>query len=190
MNEEETARLFIGVPLAAELLPVVQRAQAEVRGLAGARLMTADQLHVTLAFIGAAGRAKRAAAAAVVEGIPADLGGSAWLGGLLPLPSPARARVISLAIEDRDAVFARLFESVMGGLESADVMQREKRPFRPHLTIARLRPPTAVQLRYECGLLRFAVSSVCLYRSELRRSGAVYTVLAQKLLHAPSQGSG
>jgi 2'-5' RNA ligase len=74
-------------------------------------------------------------------------------------------------------VFARLFEHVMTGLEHNGVMQRAKRPFRPHLTVARLRVPTALQPKSECCEAPYRIESVCLYRSELKREGAVYTVL-------------
>jgi 2'-5' RNA ligase len=63
-------------------------------------------------------------------------------------------------------------------LEGAGVMCREKRPFRAHVTVARLRVPGAVQPMAESGQARFAVESVCLYRSEVKREGAVYTVVA------------
>ncbi len=88
-------------------------------------------------------------------------------------------RLVALGIADPDGVFDALFETVMSGLEEADVMQREKRPFRPHLTVARLRKPGAVQPRSETGRTWFAVESVCLYESRLSREGAVYSVLAQ-----------
>jgi len=112
--------------------------------------------------------------------VPADMGGEAVIGGFLPLPSPSRARVVALELADEQGVFAGLFETVMGGLEAGGVMSREERPFRPHLTIARLRTPCAVRPRYESEQARFAVQSVCLYQSELRRERAVYTVVCRR----------
>lgn len=185
MPGDEKTRLFVGVPLPDDLLPCVLGVQDTLRGLPGIRLMTREQLHVTLAFIGEVGRAKLEAAAHIVENVPQRLGGVAWLAGLLPLPTAGRARVISLAVEDREGVFARLFEHVMGGLEQAGVMQRERRPYKPHLTIARLRVPTAVQLKADYEPARFEVSSVCLYKSELARTGAVYTALVRRVLEGP-----
>ena len=67
----------------------------------------------------------------------------------------------------------------MGGLETAGVMQREKRPFRPHLTVARFGSRDRCNQGRRAVRLRFAVESVCLYRSELKREGAIYTVLAR-----------
>jgi 2'-5' RNA ligase len=172
-------RLFIGVPLPVELLGFLEAAQAIVAPTPGLRLLRPDQLHVTLAFIGEVDRAKAAAAQAVVDSLPTDMGGEGRITRFLMLPSVRKARVVSLEIDDGAGVFARLFEHVMGGLEAAGVMKREKRPFRPHLTVARLKDPAAVQPRSESGEAGFAVESVCLYRSELKREGAVYTVVTR-----------
>lgn len=174
-------RLFIGVPLPEELLGFVQAAQAMLTHTPGLRLLRPEQLHVTLAFIGEVDEAKAAAAREVVDSLPADMGGEGRVTGFLMLPSAGKARVVSLEIEDGAGVFAGLFATVMGGLEAAGVMKREKRPFRPHLTLARLKHPGLVQPRSESGEARFAVESVCLYRSELRREGAVYTVITRAL---------
>jgi RNA 2',3'-cyclic 3'-phosphodiesterase len=175
-------RLFVAVPLPAETLGFVIAAQRLLPSVPGLRLMHADQLHVTLAFIGEVGDDKAHAARQVVESVPVEMGGDAVIERLLLLPSPGRARVVALELRDGDRVFARLFEEVMGGLERAGVMQREKRPFRPHLTIARLRDAGAVQPRLECGEARYAVESVCLYESVLKREGALYTVRARTAL--------
>jgi RNA 2',3'-cyclic 3'-phosphodiesterase len=178
----ERQRLFVAVPLPDVLYPLVERAQAALPQIHGLRLLGAAQWHVTLAFIGAVDSAKAAVACQVVEGVPAGMGGESLLGGFLMLPSAARARVVTLELTDAQGVFAALFERVMSGLEAGEVMTREKRPFRPHLTIARLRIPTVIRPRYESETARFAVQSVCLYRSELRREGAVYTVVCRREL--------
>ena len=175
-------RLFVAVPLPVETLGFVLAAQRLLPTAPGLRLMREDQLHVTLAFIGEVGDDKAAAAIRVVESVPPSMGGEALIERFLLLPSPGRARVVALELRDKDGVFGRLFEEVMGGLELAGVMQREKRPFRPHLTIARLRDAGHVQPKSECGEARYAVESVCLYESELKREGAVYTVRARTAL--------
>lgn len=183
-----TRRLFIGVPLPEELLPRVAEAQAGLEGQEGIRLIRPEQLHVTLAFLGHVGEAAQAAAEEVVAAVPAELGGTALLEGYLALPSARRARVVTLEIEDPRGVFTGLFERVMGGLEAAEVMRREARPYRPHLTIARLRKPGPVQLRSDGGRDVYPVGSVCLYESKLRRSGAEYTVLRRRQLEISADG--
>lgn len=172
----------MAVPLPEELLPFVRAAQAALPPLPGLRLLRPDQLHLTLAFIGEVDQAKGLAARTVVKSIPAGIGGEGRIARFLLLPSPKRARVVTLEIEDREGVFAGVFETVMSGLEAAGVMRREKRPFRPHLTVARMRDPGPVQPRSESGEAPFPVRSVCLYRSDLKREGAAYTVLERTAL--------
>ena len=179
-------RLFVGVPLPVGLLAFVERSQAALPREGGLKLLRPDQLHVTLAFIGEVDGAKAAAAFAVVDSLPASSGGAAEITGFLMLPSPRKARVAALALDDHDGVFAALFERVMGGLEAAGVMTREGRPFRPHLTIARLKTPGPVQPRSESGRAQYAIESVCLYSSELSREGARYAVLTRAVFDQTS----
>jgi 2'-5' RNA ligase len=172
----------VGVPLPEALLPAVLDAQRDVAELAGVRLVTREQLHVTLAFLGEVAPEVSQAVADVVRGLGAVNGGQALLAGLLPLPSARRARVVALAITDSDGVFERLYSNIWTELERKGIGRREKRPFRPHLTLARLNPPASVQPRHEWRTVPFEIESVCLYRSELRRQGALYTVIEQARL--------
>ena len=174
-GEEGRQRLFVAVPLPAGLGDLVRHAQEALPPVRGLRLLGPEQWQVTLAFIGEVGAVKAETALRVVESVPEGMGGEATVERFLMLPSASRTRVVTLELGDEQGVVRRLFEAVMGGLEAGGVMQREKRPFRPHLTIARLRTPAAVRPRYESERARFAVESVCLYESELKREGAVYT---------------
>lgn len=176
-GDDARQRLFVAVPLPAGLFEFVREAQGLLPRTPGLRLMREDQFHVTLAFIGEVGAAKAEAAREVVRSVPPDMGGEGIITGFLLLPSARKARVVALEVADADAVFAKLFGHVMAGLEAEAIMKRENRPFRPHLTIGRLRNPGPLQPRAESGQARFAVESVCLYESELRREGAVYTVI-------------
>lgn len=161
---------------------LVQAVQERLPPVGGLRRVPPEQVHVTLAFIGGVGPVAREAARRVVASIPPEAGGLTALGGYILLPSARRPRVIALAVDDPGGVFSGLFELVMGGLERERVMRREKRPFRAHATVARLRLPVEVRLKSECGRLPFPVESVRLYRSELRREGALHTVVEERTL--------
>jgi RNA 2',3'-cyclic 3'-phosphodiesterase len=174
-------RLFVGVPLPEGLIGFVQSAQEALGTAPGLRLLRPDQWHVTLAFIGEVDETRATTARNVVGSLPHDSGGEGRITRFLMLPSAAKARVVTLEIDDAEGVFSRLYERVMTGLEAGQVMSREKRPFRPHLTVARLRQPGLVRPRSESGEAPFAVQSVCLYRSELKREGAVYTVVTRAI---------
>ena len=174
-----TRRLFVAVPLPGSALPFVLEAQRGLPRAKDVRLLKPEQLHFTLAFIGEVDEGRTAAARAVVEGLPRDSGGEAWLEGIVLLPSAKRARVVALRVVDEAAVFSRLFSVVMRELEANGVTTREKRPFRAHLTIARMRRPGLLGPTHDCGRARFGVESVCLYESKLRRDGAEYEVVAR-----------
>lgn len=180
----ETERLFIGVPLPETTLALVTAAQEALPAVRDLRRVRPEQVHVTLAFIGSVGPGAREAARRVVASIPPEAGGLTALGGYVLLPSARRPRVVALGVDDPAGVFAGLFELVMGGLEREQVMRREKRPFLAHATIARLRVPVEIGLKSECGRASFPVESVRLYRSELRREGALYTVVEERTLQS------
>jgi 2'-5' RNA ligase len=175
-------RLFIGVPLPEGLKDHVRSAQALLPESDGLRLIGEAQWHVTVAFLGEVEQDAGEQARRVVEAVSPDLGGDSLLGGFLMLPSAGKTRVVSLQLHDPDRVWASLHEALVGSLVETGVMEREKRPFRPHLTVARLKKPGRVRLKAEAQTVAFAVESVCLYRSELRRDGARYTVLARTML--------
>ncbi|GAB4253618.1 MAG: hypothetical protein Kow00129_14690 [Thermoleophilia bacterium] len=177
-------RVFVGVPLSRDLQKHVEEVQGLLEPVPGMRLLSPEQFHVTLAFIGYAEEEVVERARRVVAGVSGSLGGSATLGGFLAFPSARRARVVTLEIADDAGIFGRLFEEVMTGLETEAVTEREKRPFRPHLTVARLKKPGPVQLRTDVEPAEFAVESVCLFESRLRRTGAEYTVLERRTLGA------
>lgn len=183
-------RLFIAVPLPERLRAFVREAQGALPRVNGLRLLGESQWHVTLAFLGEVEEDAGFAARKIVEAVPPELGGDCRLGGFLMLPSAARARVVTLAVDDYEGAFARLYEVVMDSLEVAGVMQREKRAFRPHLTVARMRVPGPVQPRFDARPAPFGVESLCLYRSELRREGAVYTVVAQRVFNKRRRSNG
>ncbi|MHB9148719.1 MAG: RNA 2',3'-cyclic phosphodiesterase [Thermoleophilia bacterium] len=170
-------RLFVGVPLPEELVGFVRDAQAGLPTEGGVRLTRSNQLHVTVCFLGKVGAPESAQATRILSELPCTMGGVVSLGGYVCLPTPARTRVVALGIEDGADVLLRLFERVASALEREDLFRREIRPFRPHLTIARLREPRKLGLMADMPRVEFEVRSVCLYRSVLSREGARYEVL-------------
>ena len=145
------------------------------------RPVDAAAFHITLAFLGHRPDEDAGAVAAL---LPA--GGAApglRLAGALLLP-PRRARVLTVAVEDAGGALAPLQAAVSDRLAAAGLFVPEKRPFRPHVTLARLRSgaraPRAVAL--EPPALAFAGTAVTLYRSHLGRGGATYEPLAVRPL--------
>jgi 2'-5' RNA ligase len=141
-----------------------------------------EALHVTLAFLGA----RPASDVELVK--PLIVSGPApplALGSVLLLP-PRRARVLTVELGDPTGSLGEIQSRISAGLEAAGVYTPEKRPFRAHVTIARLRPrvrpPRTAPLEVEP--LEFAGRSVTLYVSRLHPSGARYEPLASASLSA------
>lgn len=173
-------RLFVAL----DLPHAAREALAAVGAAADAdtwRAVKPESLHVTLAFLGSRPPTDVAAVEPVVA---AEDGGPAprlALGRVLLLP-PRRARVLTVELDGTglEALQAR----VSAGLEAAGVYTPEKRPFRPHVTVARLRPRTRPPRTAEVRLdpLEFSAEAVTLYVSRLDPSGARYEALARAAL--------
>jgi RNA 2',3'-cyclic 3'-phosphodiesterase len=141
-----------------------------------------EALHVTLAFLGHRPPADVATITPIVE--RETQAPQLALGDILLLP-PRRARVLTVELHD-DGALAAMQSRISDALAGAGVYTPEKRPFRAHVTIARLRPrvrpPRSTDLAPEP--LSFAGEAVTLYVSRLHPSGARYEPLARASLRA------
>ncbi len=176
-EEARSARLFVAVPLPQELYFLAVMAQEALCREDGIRVVDGSRLHCTLVFIGEVQQCEIPAAARAVAGIPVGLGGDVYVGRFMFLPSERRARVLVLGLDDRHGVLSGLRAAVSGRLEEMGVGRRDERPFRAHATVARIKKPRSMQPMADCEPFLFGVESVCLYQSELRREGPVYSVL-------------
>jgi 2'-5' RNA ligase len=108
------------------------------------------------------------------------------IAGALLLP-PRRARVLCAALTDPDGTLVALQQRVSDGLEAEGLYTPEKRPFRAHATVARLRSGARSPRDLPDGLapepLEFHVAAVTLYRSHLGRGGARYEALHRVPVH-------
>jgi 2'-5' RNA ligase len=144
-------------------------------------------LHLTLAFLGeidAAATARAAAALAMTATAAAKSWTVGW-GNAGAFPSDARARVLWLGLAEPELTIGiqRLLAAELG----AGNLPVDDRPFRPHLTLARLRRDLSRERAEEVrkALAAMApppdskVTSLVLYRSRLGRGPAVYEELSR-----------
>ena len=150
--------------------------------MVGPRWAGRDQWHVTLQFLGAV-----ATLAPVVEGLEAAVAGlppfTFQLGGSGAFPNPRRARVVWIGTEEGAGPMAGLAGAVTAALAPLGY-EAEARPFRSHLTVARLRDPgdvTAVVTALGDSAVgeSWTVGEVVLYQSRLSPSGSTYIPLAR-----------
>jgi 2'-5' RNA ligase len=98
--------------------------------------------------------------------------------GPLLLPR-GRPRVLTAALTDPDGTLAALQAEVSDSLAGAGVYTPERRAFRPHVTVARLRPRARPSrtVKAELGPLEFAGTAVTLFSSRTSPHGARYEPL-------------
>ena len=175
-------RLFVAADVPPGTRESVAAALAPVREMFPlARWVPPGNWHVTLKFLGATyprlsdwvrervGETARGCAPFTMR---------AW--GLGSFPSPTRARVLWVGLEDGGAM-ATVAEALDVAL--AEEVPRETRPFAAHLTVARSDPPLRLPAGFCDGIEvvadPFPVREIVLYRSHLRRPAPVYEPLAR-----------
>jgi len=143
------------------------------------RPVAPEAMHLTLAFLGRRPATDVATISAVLSAISPRAPRLALSGALL-LP-PRGARVLCASLDDPDGTLATLQARVSDGLQAAGVYTPEKRPFRAHATVARLRPraraPRSVDAAPEP--LEFSGQALTLFVSRLHPSGARYEPLTR-----------
>jgi 2'-5' RNA ligase len=174
-----SARLFAALELPADVrgaLGAFGRAAAD--GDFALRAVSDDALHVTLAFLGHrplddipfASEAVRSAVAGPVAAL--SLGEPLWL-------APRRPHVLTVEVVDGDGALVALQERVVTALVDAVDYTPDRRRFRPHVTVARVRHGAAPRRRGlpEGPRAEFAGAAVALYRSWLGGGPARYEPL-------------
>ena len=147
----------------------------------GVRWVPTENLHLTLKFLGDVDPERIpeliAAASARLQGAASF---EVELGGLGVFPNARRARVVWLGVCAGGAELARLARKLDRAAGRIGV-ERERRPFRTHLTLGRLQQPGPVPLNeVPCPAGRpFLVEEIVLYESRLSSTGARYVPLAR-----------
>ena len=167
-------RLFVGVPIDEETSSVLGQWVSRL-GLPG-RLVPPENWHITLRFIGDTDEVgfDRLLAALDQAHLPSAF--DIVLGEVAGFPRAAKATVGFLEITTPDRVGDLALE-VERAVDRAG-FGREERPFHPHLTLTRNRPPD--DLRPFAGSpvgLTMRVSEVVVFRSHLDSDGARYEPL-------------
>jgi 2'-5' RNA ligase len=181
------ARLFVALDLPDDVRAGLVDWQRTALSDPALRLVKPDSLHITLVFLGYQAEkdvrkiAKAAfatdAAAPAVELVTEPLG----------VPEK-RPRLIALDAHSEEAV--ALQKGVEENLVTEGYYEPEKRPFWPHLTVARVRPEAPgsrkpAQIRSQPHPLPehmfrfFRPTRLVLFKSHLRRTGAEYEPLAE-----------
>ena len=186
-------RIFVAVALAPPLLAAVSGVRARLAEADSMlRWLRPENLHFTLKFLGGITPSQLTGVVAAAHEVAARTHRfSITLAGLGAFPSARRPRVVWIGVSsgaDHLVALAKDLDVVL-----RQPRAREDRPFRPHLTIARVRdaaPPR--DLSKEIGVLRElewgsqTVGAIRVMESHLRPSGAVYQQVEEVGLGGPA----
>lgn len=183
---------------------VSARAAGSSRG--SLRLLDAHSLHLTLCFLGSRPVGEIQALAAALAPC-AEHACELSIGAPLWLP-PRRPHALAVEIRDHEGELQRMHARVSGALSSVSGWHPERRRYRPHITLARVRRGAGGARRTATGStgggadrsrsgrlpseqslpatprLSFMPEAIVLYRSWLTPEGATYEALASSELVA------
>lgn len=185
----EEIRCFIAIELPDEIRDGLGRLIARLKSRQpDVKWVDPSSIHLTLKFLGniAPGRVDEITEAIsdAASGIPPF---SLEIKDLGVFPGLNHVRVVWVGVEGETDKLLQLQKHLQTNLDILG-FPPEERDFTPHLTLARVRDNSSPAERQELGQLvtatkvpsigRFTAKSVSLMRSQLARTGAVYTQIA------------
>ena len=187
-------RLFVAVTPDEAVRAAAAAIQGELRSRTSldARWVASERLHLTLAFLGSVDpsvlpdlRHALADALASVDGFTMRLGAPG------AFPSARRPRILWLGVGQGAERLSALADVIRGALRPFSVAA-DDRPFRPHLTLARIRTPrtdrslaASLASRFEGADASWEVRSVTLFESVLGPDAAHHRPEAVLALAGP-----
>ena len=178
-------RSFVAIELSPDTKAQIKELQDELKAsTADVRWVRTEGMHLTLKFLGEIQEEKIPEIADVLKQCSGETGRfNLTIHSLGAFPNETNPKVIWIGVEDDSGRLRTAQQSIEKGL-AAMGFKEEKRSFTPHLTLGRLKSPKgrrAVGQRLEasrdcdCGIS--VVKEICLFKSDLKPSGAVYTKL-------------
>jgi 2'-5' RNA ligase len=179
-------RAFVALDLDAGSLDAITVTAAAVRAASPstwkASWVAPRSMHVTVQFLG---ETDETLAPALGEALVAIARASAApppsVAAVTAFPSEVRARVLVAELTDASGALGRVAGAVAAAMEPHG-FAREARPYRPHVTLARLRVPRDVHpivVASGVASLALGVASLTLFRSDPGPRGPAYTPLAR-----------
>jgi RNA 2',3'-cyclic 3'-phosphodiesterase len=186
MNSNENfTRTFVALDLPESVKSYLEDNFSYCRNLmSDAKWVNPRAIHLTLKFLGnVPTKAIPSIAQALEEGFDGQTPIKARLSGIGMFPNFERPRVLWAGITDEGLLLANLFHRIEKCLIPLG-FAREKRSFRAHLTLARIKPGSPTQGIAEAFKrcmpftdLTFELDKASFYQSVLKSHGAEYTVL-------------
>lgn len=176
--EEPMRRVFVALDLDDDVRHGLAAHLREWQPLPGSSPPPANW-HITLRFVGKTDPPGYEKLLARLDETDLGPGFDLGFGTLDAFPRAGRATVLWLGTAAGSAELVALAATVEAAVVAAGAIP-EERPFHPHLTLSRIRPPRSVQALIEAVPpfpLRQPVRAVTVFESHLGRGPAVYEVL-------------
>ena len=186
MNEEKTMRTFLAIELPEEIRKEIANIQDHLKkNIHGViTWVRPERIHLTLKFFGNISGDDVVNISRVVENSVAGVRPfSLSVKAVGVFPDVMRPRVVWLGINGDVVPLLRLQKVMDQGFEDYG-FKREERPFRPHLTLGRIKSPkgmiglaAAVEKGGDFVAGEFKAERLTLFGSDLTAGGAIYTKL-------------
>ncbi len=168
---EQLGRVFLAVPVPVEIKHALNAVLADMQ-IPG-KLVPPENWHVTIRFLDVIDVVTYERFVSEMDP-PAETSFRLALDGFGAFPNPRKATVFWAGVGQGSEQLAVLNEQAEEGAVSAGVLP-EERPFHPHLTLSRVRPPADVQSIIDSELsLSWRCEQLVVYRSHVSRRGARY----------------
>ncbi len=183
----QTERLFLAVGLSSSARKrLAERLLAASERQGKVRWVPLENVHITLKFFGDVSAEQKAAIVNTMERVIANAQPFAVsISGVRIVRGRRRPQMVWATVDDCDNQMRRLHGRMERLLEQS-CFTRERRPFSPHLTLARVRDGIALweqnaleewaEAQRGFKAISLPVEEIVLMKSELRPHGAEYTV--------------
>jgi len=178
-RQKPSYRLFVAVEIPDEAIQVLLGWQREHLAADRAlRLTPPDQLHITLAFLGQKGEDEKDLASVQMDQLESQQSFEVEARHLVGLPRERSPRVIAVECMEPSGRLMALHDVLSAGLAAKGLYKPEKRAFSPHITVARARGRSRIDLEeIHPEPVKFTAVRVTLYNSILKASGALHEAL-------------
>jgi RNA 2',3'-cyclic 3'-phosphodiesterase len=196
VSESERIRSFVAIDVAPPVLKALQELREELaRVQADVRWVRPEGLHATLKFLGAVEPPRlEEVHTTLLAAVGAQVAVRVRAHGLGAFPTLRRPRVLWVGLEGER--LAELASRVDAALEPLGFEREKRGGFTPHITLGRVNSLRGWPRLEETFKAHLAddfgdsdIDGVTIYRSTLRRDGAVYTPLWTIPLERYKEGS-
>ncbi len=190
MKSKETLRTFIAVELPNDIHDSLQKLQNNLKdSMPDVRWTKYGNIHLTLKFLGDIESSKVDKISVSIQNVANEfLPFTVSLARIGAFPNSRKPSIIWVGIEEGSGEIVQIANRIESSMEKLG-FAKEKRPFRPHLTIGRIRElkhPSIMAKSLENNEIgeigRFRVEKLSFIKSQLDPSGSIYTTLSEALL--------